>query len=62
MTRRQNPAVVDGLSAGLGVALPRNYLDFLRQHNGGEGFVGDHYVVWWLKEAQGYTVNVARDR
>jgi hypothetical protein len=34
-------AVVDGLSARLGVALPKDYIDFLKEHNGGEGFIGN---------------------
>lgn len=43
-------SVVEGLSSSLGVALPRDYLDFLRQHNGGEGFIGDNYIVFWKAE------------
>jgi len=42
--------IVEGLSSGLGVALPGDYLDFLRQHNGGEGFIGDNYIVLWKAE------------
>jgi hypothetical protein len=42
--------VVDGLSASLGVALPSDYLSFLRQHNGGEGFIGDNYIIFWKAE------------
>ncbi|WP_374577796.1 SMI1/KNR4 family protein [Phenylobacterium sp.] len=42
--------VIAGLTSGLGVALPPSYLSFLRQHNGGEGFVGDSYVVLWRAE------------
>src|SRR4051794_18456447 len=42
--------VVDDLSASLGVALPSDYLDFLRQHNGGEGFIGDNYIIFWKAE------------
>lgn len=42
--------VVEGLSSSLGVALPSDYLDFLRQHNGGEGFIGDNYIVFWKAE------------
>ncbi|WP_256753493.1 SMI1/KNR4 family protein [Mesorhizobium sp. Mes31] len=38
--------VVDGLSARLGVALPKDYADFLKEHNGGEGFIGDSYVIF----------------
>lgn len=32
-------AVVDGLSAKLGVMLPKDYTDFLKEHNGGESFI-----------------------
>ncbi|WP_395609729.1 SMI1/KNR4 family protein [Pseudomonas sp. B22129] len=38
---------VDGLAATLGVALPQDYLDFLKHHNGGEGFIGEDYFVFW---------------
>lgn len=44
------PAVVDGLSARLGVELPKGYTDFLREHNGGEGFVHESYVVFFKAE------------
>lgn len=43
-------ATVDGLSACLGVALPASYIDFLKQHNGGEGFIGDNYIIFWEAE------------
>ena len=42
--------IVEGLSSRLGVALPSDYLGFLRQHNGGEGFIGRRYVVFWKAE------------
>lgn len=42
--------VVERLHFDLKVELPKDYLDFLRQHNGGEGFVGDHYIVFWKAE------------
>ncbi|GAA0535501.1 MULTISPECIES: SMI1/KNR4 family protein [Pigmentiphaga] len=42
--------VVSGLSAALKVVLPVGYVDFLRQHNGGEGFVGDNYIIFWRAE------------
>jgi len=45
-----DPSVVQGLSSNLEVPLPRDYLDFLRQHNGGEGFIGDRYIVLWKAE------------
>jgi hypothetical protein len=32
------------------LALPAEYLDFLRRSNGGEGFVGDAYVILWRAE------------
>ncbi|MER9891703.1 SMI1/KNR4 family protein [Mesorhizobium sp. M0119] len=44
------PAVVDGLSAQLGVALPKDYIDFLKEHNGGEGFIGDNYIIFFKAE------------
>lgn len=45
-----DPGVVEGLSSVLQAALPRDYLDFLLQHNGGEGFIGDRYIVFWKAE------------
>lgn len=30
--------------------LPNEYVDFLRQANGGEGFLGDNYLVLWRAE------------
>ncbi|MER8785832.1 SMI1/KNR4 family protein [Mesorhizobium sp. M0664] len=39
-------AVVDGLAARLGVALPKDYTDFLKEHNGGEGFIRDNCVIF----------------
>ncbi|OBQ67168.1 SMI1/KNR4 family protein [Mesorhizobium loti] len=43
-------SLVDGLSARLGVALPKDYTDFLKEHNGGEGFIGDSYIVFFKAE------------
>ncbi len=43
-------AVVDGLSARLGVELPKDYTDFLKKHNGGEGFVRDNYIIFFKAE------------
>lgn len=45
-----DPDIVEHLSAKLGIALPGDYLAFLRQHNGGEGFIGDNYIVFWKAE------------
>jgi len=42
--------VVEELSSSLGVALPSDYLDFLGNHDGGEGFIGDNYIVLWGAE------------
>ena len=42
--------VVSELSSILGVDLPSDYLRFLRNHNGGEGFIGDNYLVLWKAE------------
>jgi len=50
LDRPADPGVVEGLSSALGVALPSDYLEFLRQHNGGEGFIGDSYIVLWKAE------------
>lgn len=43
LNARADSALVDSLS----VALPPSYLDFLNTHNGGEGFIGEHYIVFW---------------
>lgn len=42
--------ILSDLSTRVGVALPKNYIDFLRQHNGGEGFIGDNYIIFWKAE------------
>ncbi|KAF1684583.1 SMI1/KNR4 family protein [Pseudoxanthomonas broegbernensis] len=42
-----DPYLVEGLSSSLGLVLPCDYLDFLRQHDGGEGFLGENYVIFW---------------
>lgn len=44
------PGFVGELSAALGVTIPSDYLDFLQQHDGGEGFIGDNYIVLWKAE------------
>lgn len=36
--------------ANLGFALPADYVQFLDQMNGGEGFVGKHYLMAWRIE------------
>ncbi|TPL00287.1 SMI1/KNR4 family protein [Mesorhizobium sp. B2-4-16] len=42
--------VVDELSAILGVQLPEDYIDFLKKHNGGEGFINDNYIIFFKAE------------
>jgi hypothetical protein len=44
------PRLVGELSATLGVAIPSDYVNFLQQHDGGEGFIGDNYIVLWKAE------------
>ncbi|MHA6194722.1 SMI1/KNR4 family protein [Pseudomonas wadenswilerensis] len=39
----------------LGCSLPRDYLEFISEYNGGEGFVGDNYlIVWGVDELVGF--------
>lgn len=45
-----DPALVEGLSSSFGVAVPDDYLNFLREHNGGEGFIGTKYLIFWKAE------------
>lgn len=45
-----DPEVIANLSDRLDIALPANFLNFLRQHNGGEGFIGDNYIIFWKAE------------
>lgn len=34
----------------LGRPLPADYVQFLHNHDGGEGFVGDNYLILWRAE------------
>lgn len=43
-------SAIEGLSTQLEVALPESYFEFLKAHDGGEGFVGDNYIVFWKAE------------
>ena len=45
-----SPEIVDGISSNSEIDFPEDYLNFLRHHNGGEGFIGDNYVVLWKAE------------
>ncbi len=45
-----SPGVIESLSSDLAVGLPGDYLDFLAQHNGGEGFIGEKLLILWKAE------------
>lgn len=50
---RRPPASEDAvrdLMSGSWVALPEDYLDFLRYSNGAEGLIGDSYIALWSAE------------
>lgn len=38
---------VQSAEAALGFSLPPDYRRFLLQQDGGEGFVGEHYLILW---------------
>lgn len=40
-------ATVEAFQTSVGVALPADYLEFLRHCDGGEGEIGPHYVSFW---------------
>jgi hypothetical protein len=42
--------VIVQLEADSGLNLPGEYKDFLRQQNGGEGFIGNAYAILWRAE------------
>ncbi|XFC38267.1 SMI1/KNR4 family protein [Stenotrophomonas indicatrix] len=50
LNRSAEISAVDGLSTQLGVALPESYIEFLKTHDGGEGFIGDNYIIFWKAE------------
>lgn len=43
-------AATQHLAASLGCSLPSDYINFLREHDGGEGFIGDNYLILWRAE------------
>ncbi len=49
-----NPGATDDVLrdalASLGHSLPATYIRFLQKHDGGEGFVGDNYLIIWKAE------------
>ncbi|HPT51011.1 MAG TPA: SMI1/KNR4 family protein [Accumulibacter sp.] len=42
-------AIRDAVSL-LGCSLPPDYVQFLHDHDGGEGFIGDNYLILWKAE------------
>lgn len=38
---------IQTLERSLGWALPADYAAFLRLHDGGEGFIGENYLILW---------------
>ena len=49
-----NPYVGEPIESVNGIELPKQYLDFMREHNGGEGDIGEvdklrlHlYLIYW---------------
>jgi cell wall assembly regulator SMI1 len=38
---------IDNVSKNIDLDLPREYRDFVHSHNGGEGFVGESYLILW---------------
>jgi SMI1 / KNR4 family (SUKH-1) len=41
---------IDRCQAGLGIPLPADYVQFLLKMDGGEGFIGEHFVMLWSVE------------
>ena len=39
--------VLEHVVSALGFSLPPDYVEFLRQANGGEGFIDDNYLILW---------------
>jgi hypothetical protein len=44
------PSLIQQLESDTGLRLPEEYIDFLQQANGGEGFIGNSYLILWLAE------------
>lgn len=42
--------VLQEAASSLGHALPADFVEFLRKHDGGEGFLGDNYLIVWKAE------------
>ncbi len=41
---------IEAASSDVGLPLPKDYCDFISVHNGGEGFIGDSYLILWAVE------------
>lgn len=41
---------IESVESEIGIMLPDDYRDFLQCSNGGEGFVGSHYIILWKIE------------
>lgn len=43
-------SVLRDAAAALGHALPADYVEFMREHDGGEGLIGSNYLIMWKGE------------
>ena len=39
--------IMEAVEKHFGCALPGDYRDFISAHDGGEGFIGDQYLILW---------------
>ena len=45
-----SPSSLNEFHLSTGLNLPDDYVEFLRRRNGGEGFIGDSYLILWKLE------------
>jgi hypothetical protein len=45
--RGASPEVIQSVESALGLGLPADYVDLIGTINGGEGLVGNHYLMLW---------------
>lgn len=50
LNARASEDAIRGAVSSLAHSLPADYTLFLRDHDGGEGFVGDNYLILWKAE------------
>ncbi|ULR88298.1 SMI1/KNR4 family protein [Comamonas sp. B21-038] len=50
LNERASSAAIQAAIAALGRSLPSDYLQFIGEHDGGEGFIGDNYLILWKSE------------